>query len=278
MLVAFSLKSQDKIFFLDGTTKSGKITEISPEEITIKVEFENFYYPRNSILLLEYKNGSFDIINAPKENITSVSEKKENFHFKQAKKEIYNYNQVSLNSLALCNADISVFYERILPVKKIGVGVMGAYNFNLYATSLNSNLAILSNAKKNYDLGGFINFYPGRIEKRTRLHFGVMLKYTSFNFSSVISVVSALTTYKPASGSQLATLFTVGTHSDITPNFFIKTIFGIGAFKLHGDYKQQFNLEINKQSQQSTNKKNTQPVNYNYLPKIYFGINVGFKL
>ncbi len=144
LLLAFDLQSQDKLFFLDGSTKTGKVTEIGPEQITLKINNENNLIQKSLVLLIEFKNGSCDIINVPTENITHVADKKENFHFKQSKKEVYNYNQVSLNSLALCNADVSVFYERILPIKKIGIGVMGAYNFNLYANTLNSNIAISS--------------------------------------------------------------------------------------------------------------------------------------
>ena len=283
ILLSLTFKCQDKLYFLDGTNKVGKITEIGPEEIIIKIDFDNISFPRSSVLLLEFKNGSTEIINKPTENITRIAEKKENFHFKQAKKELYYYNQISVNSLALSNADISVFYERILPKKKLGVGVMGAYNINQYANAFNINIAVLSNAKKNYDMGAFINFYPSRSEKRTRLHFGLMMKYTSFNYSSVKNdstrignSVSAITTYSPAKGGQLATILTMGSHSDISNNFFIKTILGIGAFKLRGDYKTQYNQEINNVNNQSNN--NTQPVTYNFLPKFYFGINIGFKL
>jgi len=282
ILMTVSLKCQDKIYFLDGTTKTGKIIEIAPEEITIKIDYNNISFPRSSILLLEFKNSSCEIINKPNENITLISDKKENFHFKQAEKELYNYNQISLNSLALCNADISVFYERILPKKKTGIGIMGAYNINQYANAFNLNIAILNNAKKNYDLGAYINFYPSKIEKRNRLYFGLMMKYTSFNYSSVKddsvkigNLVSYTTKYTPAKGSQLATIVTLGSHTDITNTFFIKTIFGIGAFKLRGDYKVQYNREFNNQP---NNSNNSQPVNYNFLPKFYFGINIGFKL
>jgi hypothetical protein len=114
---------------------------------------------------------------------------------------------------------------------------------------------------------------------------GLMMKYTSFNFSGVKddsvkvgNLISSTTTYTPGKGGQLATILTIGSHTDISNNFFIKTIFGIGAFKLRGDYKTQYNLEINKANKQSNNGANTQPLNYNYLPKIYFGINIGFKL
>ena len=283
ILVAFSLKCQDKLFFLDGTTRTGKVIEIGPEQISIKVSNERIDFPRSTILLIEFFNGTSEIINKPTENITTVADKKENFHFKQKEKEIYNYNQVSINSLALCNADIAAFYERLLKSKNVGLGVMGAYNTNQYANAFNMNIAVLTNAKKNYDLGGFINIYPSSAEKRTRLHFGMMIKYTSFNFSSVKedstrigNVVSVSTSYSAAKGSQLATIFTIGSHTDISNTFFIKTIFGLGAFKLRGEYKTQYNLEANKQNQQSG--PNSQTQNFNFLPKFYFGINIGFKL
>ncbi|MDP3555907.1 MAG: hypothetical protein Q8T03_00960 [Bacteroidota bacterium] len=285
ILTTSYLKCQDKLFFLDGSTKKGKVTEISSEQISGNFNDEIISFPRQTVLLIEYSNGLCEIINAPQKNIIALEDKKENFHFKQAQKEIYNYNQISLNSLALTIADISAFYERILPSKKIGLGIMGAYNINQYANAVNLNISVLSNAKKNYDLGGFINFYPSRFEKRTRLHFGMMIKYTSFNFSSVKddsvivgNLISVTTKYTPAKGSQLATIFTIGSHTDITETFFIKTIFGLGAFKLKGEYKTQYNLEINKQNNQSNNNNPNQPVSFNFLPKFYFGINLGFKL
>ncbi len=280
--MAFALKSQDKLYFLDGTTKTGKVTEIGPEQIILKINFENNEFPRSSILLIQFADGSFEKINDPEKNVIASPDKKENFHFKQKEKEIYSYNHVSVNSLALCNADISAFYERILPSKKVGVGVMGAYNFNLYATFPNAFFAVLTNAKKHYDLGGYINFYPGNTEKRTYMHFGVLVKYTSFSYSSVKedsvkvgNVVAYTVNYTYTKGSQLATIITIGTHSDVTKNFFIRTIFGLGAFKLRGDYRDQYNMVLN---QNNNSNPPTDPVNFKFLPKFYFGINLGFKL
>ncbi len=265
---------------MDGQTKSGKVTVITPEYIGLKSDSGVIEFDRSTVLLIEFKNGKFDKINDPEKEITTKADKKENFHFKQASKELYSYNRVSINSLALCNADIAAFYERMLPKKKVGLGIMGAYNFNVYANATNAFIAVLANAKKNYDLGGFINFYPARAEKRTFLHLGLMIKYTSFNFTSVRSdsvkvgnVYAVTNTYKASKGSQLATIFTVGSHTDITKNFFIKTIFGVGGFKLKGDYKEQFNIELNK-----TNAPNAQKIESRSLPKLYLGINIGFKL
>ncbi len=280
---AAALKCQDKLYFLDGTTKTGKVTEIGPEQIIIRSENENFQIPRSSLILIEFSNGSVEKLNTPEENVTAPKDKKENFHYKQPKADAYNYNRVSINTLALCNADIAAFYERKVS-KKTGLGLMGAYNFNLNANATNAFIAVLANAKKKYDLGAFINFYPAPFEKRTYMHFGMMIKYTSFSYTSVKTdstkvgtVVSVNTTYKAANGSQLATIFTIGSHTDITKNFFIRTIFGLGAFKLHGDYKEQYNIELNK-SNQSNNGTNATPLHVNMLPKFYFGINLGFKL
>lgn len=282
ILLAFTLKCQDKVFFLDGTTKTGKVTSITPEFIVVKTDSGLVEFPKPLALLIEFKNGKFDKINDPEKDVTTKADKKENFHFKQASKDLYSYNRVSINSLALCNADVAAFYERVLPKKKVGLGVMGAYNFNLYANAINPFIAVLANSKKNYDLGGFVNFYPARLEKRTFMHLGLMIKYTSFNFTSVRSdsvkvgnVYAVTNTYKDSKGSQLATIVTFGSHTDITKNFFIKTIFGIGGFKLKGDYKEQFNIELNKSN---TNSTNNQKLESRSLPKLYLGINLGFKL
>ncbi len=282
ILLTFALKCQDKIFFLNGATKTGKVTEITPYHITLKNDSGSVEFERSTVLLIEFKNGKFDKINDPEKDVTTKADKKENFHFKQTSKDLYSYNRVSINSLALCNADIAAFYERILPDKKIGIGVMGAYNFNVYASAITPFIAVLANAKKNYDLGGFINLYPARVEKRTFMHLGIMVKYTSFNFTSVrsdsvqVGTVYAVTnSYKASKGSQLATIVTIGSHTDISKNFFIKTIFGFGGFKLKGDYKEQFNIELNKGN---TNNSSTQVLQLKSLPKLYLGINLGFKL
>ncbi len=264
---------------MNGLTKTGKVTEITPEYIALKSDSGIVEFERSGILLIEFKNGKFEKINEAEKDVTAAADKRENFHFKQAAKELYSYNRVSINSLALCNSDIAAFYERMLPKKKIGLGVMGAYNFNLYVNATNAFIAVLANAKKNYDAGAFINFYPARFEKRTFMHIGMMIKYTSFNFTSartdsvkVANVYAVTTTYKASKGSQVATIFTIGSHTDITKNFFIKTIFGLGGFRLKGDYKEQFNLELNKAN------TNGEKLTSNSLPKLYLGINLGFKL
>jgi hypothetical protein len=138
-------------------------------------------------------------------------------------------------------------------------------------------IAVLNNARKINDLGAFINYYP-LTNRRTQLHLGVMLKYMAFKYSSLHedTLVSGGTkslhaSYKPAEGYQLATLISLGTHTTMDNNFFIRTIFALGAFPLSGQYKQQFNLMFAKLANEGT------PLNLGSLPKAYCGINIGLR-
>jgi len=187
-------------------------------------------------------------------------------------------NYVSLNSLALYNADVSVFYEHITKNKLFGVGVMGAYNFNLNTTLPNLFLYALQNSKKNYDIGATFNFYPGELNEGTSIYIGAMIKYTNFSFDKIISdsvtnsnVTSVSIRYSKTTGGQFAPFITGGTHTFLNDHFYLRTLIGIGVFKLNGDFKKEFNSRINKNS-----KSNTPPSNYNFLPKMYLGINLGF--
>lgn len=270
LIFAFCVvKSQDKVYFLNGTSKECQVLEIAPEQVIVKTEGETETFIRDQILLIKFKNGSTEIINTPTATIVYNPARKKTISESNNEK-LHKPVYLSVNTLALCNADVSAFYEYVPASRKIGIGLMGAYNFNLNATAQNLFIAILPNAKKNYDLGLTLNLYPGRFEKRTTLYIGTMFKYTSFSFNKETSGAnSTLVTISAAQGSQLATLFTAGSHTSFGDRFFIRTICGIGAFKLKGDYKEQYNREINK----NTNRK---PENFSYLPKIYLGLNAGF--
>jgi hypothetical protein len=182
----------------------------------------------------------------------------------------------SLNTLALCNSDISGFFEKLSANKKVGFGGMAAYNFNRYAVLQNAFIAVLSNAKKQYDAGAFINFYPSHFRKRSTFYYGVFFKYTAFKFTRVIEENTGTAVnlrYEAAQGGQLATMFTIGAHTYVTKNVFIKTMLGIGGFNLRGVYKEQFNYFMNQ-----GRKPNEPEVKYRFLPKVYLGINLGFNL
>ena len=78
--------------------------------------------------------------------------------------------------------------------------------------------------------------------------------------------------YSPATGSQLATIFTFGTHTTVAKNIFIKTLFGVGGFNLRGDYQQQYNYYLNKR----TNQAKAAGYDRTFLLKLYLGVNLGY--
>ncbi len=267
---------------MDGSCKVAKVLEIGPDYITIVPLSEsgapfvdaNELVQKNAVLLIEYKNGSVEIYNKPGQTAVFNPDGEQNKLIKKDKEDITFYNFASINTLALCNSDISGFFERLSQTRGAGLGLIASYNFNRFVTAPNSFLLILNNAKKNYDIGAFVNFYPTHFKRRSNFTFGLMFKYTSFNFDRLVEEKNGNTTivkYIPSKGNQLATIVTIGAHRYLTKNIFIKTIAGIGGFKLKGDYKQQFNYFINKD-----NKPGDPVYNYNFLPKIYLGLNLGF--
>ncbi|MGZ3900503.1 MAG: hypothetical protein ACXVO9_13860 [Bacteroidia bacterium] len=264
-----SLRAQDKIYFLDGHTLECRVLEISPEQVMVSAA-EKESINRAEIFLIKYKNGFIEVMNTPTANVIYNPASKSKNQV-SADTKIYKPGYLSLNTLALCNADIAAFYEYIPKSKIIGLGLMGAYNFNLNSTGQNSFITILPNAKKNFDLGATFNFYPGRLKKRTSLYLGMMIKYTSFNFNYTMDTTNAggIIRYRATSGSQLATIFAIGTTTFFGEHFFLKTMAGLGSFKLNGDYKKQFNYEFNKNSGKN-------PHYFNSLPKIYLGLNIGY--
>lgn len=278
----FAASAQDKIYLLDGSCRVVKVLEIAPDYITIVPLSEsgapfinsNETIPKNTVLLVEYKNGAIELYNKPDKTTVYTSNSPKTVREKKDADNVSFFNLASLNTLALCNSDITGFFERLVQSKKLGFGAMASYNFNKYVTAPNLFMLILNNAKKNYDVGIFANFYPAHFKRRTTFSLGLMIKYTSFNFSSVIEEKIGTATnirYVASKGDQLATLVTIGTHRYLTKKFFVKTFAGIGAFRLKGDYKQQYNYLSNKE-----NKPGDPVYNYNFLPKIYLGVNFGY--
>ena len=146
--ISYFFKAQDKIYFLDGAIEHGKTIEISSEFILVSNNNLIDSFLISKILLIEYQNGRIELINKPKENSIQYldsSKKKQ-----ERSTDFYKVNQVSLNTMALCNSDIAFFYEHIFKRKLIGAGLMGAYNFNTRASFLNLFIATLANSKKNY--------------------------------------------------------------------------------------------------------------------------------
>jgi hypothetical protein len=276
-LLFFGMKGQDKIYYLDGNTKSCNITSLTDEYINIETNGAEEAINKSVVLLIEYRNGSIEVINLPRQDATFNPKEPYAPSEKARNRSDYKLNYASLNTLALCNADVAGFYEYMPKGQMFSFGVMGAYNFNLNATFQNNFLSRLSNAKKNYDIGATFNVFPFELTEDIEIYLGVMIKYTDFSFDKVkidsVKVSGGYSynvSYSPAKGSQLATIITIGTHTFLSDQFFIRTIAGLGAFKLKGEYKEQFNMEINK------NKTPAETFTYNFLPKMYLGINLGF--
>lgn len=269
--------AQDKIYLLNGYSKTGKVLEVGVEEIILDSEGETLKLFKEDILLIEYKNGTIEKYTEPYQNVVLNPDPVTPTDVAPADKELFPANYLSLNALALCNSDISGFYERVLGNRQIGIGLMGAYNFNPYASLFNAHISTLDNAKKTYDLGTFLNFYSNPFRNKTTLSYGVILKYTGFNFTSVTEktvtvggLVSVNAERRPASGSQLATIFTIGSHTRLTNNMFIKTFFGLGGFNLKGVYKDQYNYFQKKTSTRQGSHESR------FLLKAYLGVNIGY--
>lgn len=278
LVLSLFVKAQDKLYLLDGSKKLVKVLEIGIDDVTYAelsesgAPFANdrSVIAKSEILLIEFKNGSVEIFNRPEKNSVSTSQGLVTNSVKKPENQIINSNLVYLNTLALCNADIALFYEYLFPQKKLGLGVMAAYNFNQYATFSNFNIAVLNNGKKNYDVGAFFNFYPSAFKKKISLSYGLMVKYTSLSFSKNTGTPTNIV-YAPASGGQLATMLTFGTQRLLTKNMFLKTQIGIGGFFLKGDYKEEYNEVLNDPTA-------TTVTTYNFLLKMYVGLNLGFFL
>lgn len=280
VLAYFCLKAQDKIYFLNGTSKVCKIESITSDYFNIRIGESEQSISKLEVILVEFKNGSIEVCNAPKEDII-YNPLSTSFADASKPKKIYKVNFASINTLALCNADISAFYEfipkkRFLGDMSVGIGLMGAYNFNLHTGLQNVFLSVVNNAKKNYDLGATFNVYPFDFSDDLEIYFGMMMKYTDFNFDKVkLDTISSpagiqqTVSFSKAHGYQLATLFTAGAHYSISEHFFLRGFIGLGAFNLRGVYKEQYNIEINK----NNNGKNR---NVSTLIKAYLGVNVGF--
>lgn len=268
-----AVHSQDKLFLHDGTVKTGKVVEIGIENIIYDVNDESFTLSRNEVILIEFKNGTTEIINRPLTNKVISPDGKVEKKNRDDVQKISHSNFISYNSFALCNSDIAVFYEKIMPRKKLGLGFMFAYNFNSSANATNLFIAPLANGKKKYDLGLTANYYFKSNRPDKVWYAGLLFKYTEFSFSRAQeqgTPPNIIINYTADRGSQLCTIITFGTQRMINKSFFIKTIAGLGGFIARGHYKEQLNYYLNKD-----NKPNDPKLDVNFLPKIYLGLNAG---
>ncbi len=275
------LHSQDVIYLNNGSKFEAVVKEITPNEIKYKnfnnAEGPTYVISKNDVLLIEYKTGTVDVIN---KNPRSVSPFKT--EFVEVKKEekkkdpidLYyiNKNSLMINGIALANADITFLYDREFAKSHLSVTVLGAYNFNKHAEWPNAYIQSLSNAKKDYDIGLGINFYPA-VNKKAQYFVGILVKYMSFSYQKTVtdSIYNAAlgayfqtTTYKPAQDYQIATMIVNGFQVRISPTINYKLFVGLGGWSAGGDLKE------------ALNNKNSP-----YLPttqlKIYVGMCFGYR-
>jgi hypothetical protein len=274
-------RGQDKLFYLDGTAKKCKVLSVNSE--VVQLIDENGYesmIARSYIMMIEYKNGFIDIFNYPQDDseIQPTNNETMDSPQKNLRSSQFKHSYASFNTLALANADISGFYEYRPQGLPIMIGIMGAYNFNIRSTVQNNYISVLSNGKKNYDIGATFNYLPeSGDEDEEKIYIGAMVKYTDLSFD-IITIDSAGTpgaktqvlTYTKSKGSQLAFMATTSYQLNFGEGFFMRGIFGFGGFKLTGDYRKEYNYNANK------DRKANEKFDAQYRPKIYLGVNVGF--
>lgn len=274
LFFSLQLCAQDKIYLLDGQKLEGTVIEISEEKITFSAGSTTREIKVSTIVLIEFQNGRTEVFNRAAKDHYLLSGR-------AARKPEENNNRLQnecyINTLSLFNADLSVYYEYRFIKRAIGLGVLGTYNFNHYATLPNVFIGILNNGKKRFDAAAFMNFYSGSVNANHNMYLGFMLKYTAFDFTAVKedtvysnNTVSVLVNYEEASASQFSFLFNIGSHHDISENLFIKTSFAFGFFALQGIYKEQLNYVFR-------DSETGAPANLTILPKASLGLCVGVK-
>jgi hypothetical protein len=269
-LLALSYCAQDKLILTDGSAIHGKVLEIGPDGLLLRTTSGTTLVPRTEAVLLEFAGGATERINDPVADKVYRGMAARTAAATRAT-DLLSRNMVSVNTLALCNADLSVFYERLMGERQAGIGLLAAVNVNRYANVHNAFVAILNNGKKTLDLGVFANYYPHLNERKTKIYFGVMLKYMEFSFSRVKEDTVAggsNISFTPARSYQVSGLFTFGSHTLIGKQMFIRTILGAGACSVQPVHREQIRIITARNDEDL-------PLDQSVLPKIYLGINLG---
>lgn len=269
------LRGQDKLYFLNGESKSGKVLEVGSEQVVFVKDLDTFRVYRFNLMFIEYKMGRTEVLNRPVWDATYRGRASSAPVRNQDQTLLRNPNQVYVNTLSLVNADFSLYYEYILNNKSVGLGCFGTYNFNTYAGFPNLFIAVLNNGKKLYDAGLFLTRYS-RSNSDHRLFYGIMIKYTEFRYSAALldtinktNTPNVQVNYIDSKGHQISPLFHMGVHTDISDLLFIKTSFSLGFFHLAKTYSQQFSYAVSEPGE---------PVeSVQFLVKGSIGLCLGFK-
>jgi hypothetical protein len=295
LLSLFGLRSQDLIYLTNGTKFQGIVKEISPTELKYKSlnnpDGPTYVVAKNTVLFIEYKNGTVDVINKNPQPVSPQQEtvvpKKE---VKKNPNEMYylNKNSIMINGLALTNADITLLYDREFAKSHLSVTLLGGYNFNVTTTWENLYISeLLVEPKKHYDVGFGINFYPST-RRKAQYFVGLMMKYMNYTYKREVETEQIIngfsyvsSTYVPAESYEIATMIVNGLQVRISPFLNYKLFAGIGAYPLQGDLRRAWeekngtgNYSNNNSSNGSSSSQNYTP---NNIPKIYLGMCFGYR-
>lgn len=252
--------AQDMIYLNNGNKFSAIVTEINPDDIKYKSisspSGPQFVISRKDVLLIEYKTGEIEIINKnpepyqPEEKkplVQSPRAEEPSRRRMSTEQELRYLHKSSLmiNGLALANADITFLYDHEFANSHLSVTLLGGYNFNKAATWPNAIIQnYLVGAKKNYDVGAGINFYPSN-RKRVQYFMGLWWKYMSYNYLKEVIIQEEIngtiyqrSEFHPKQSYQLATLFVNGWQIRINPFMNYKLLVGIGGYKAQPDLKE----------------------------------------
>lgn len=238
ILCNIALFGQDILYTNNGQKILAKVIEINPESIIYK-SFDNIDGPsyiidKNTIVLIEYKNGTSQIINSDVNYYSSKEEKsleneKHPDHHKPTDLYYINKNVVSINALGLMNGDVTILYDRDFLDGKLNLSFLGSYNFNDRMNFLNATLSLANNqrSKKLYDLGIGVN-YMFETENKVHSFIGILVKHLAFSYDKSTVDANGIVTYQKTQANQIATMITNGLQYRMTPNFNLKLFYGFG--------------------------------------------------
>jgi hypothetical protein len=272
------VKAQDIIYLNKGTKFEAIIKEVNVNEIKYK-NFSNpdgptYVIAKTDVLLIEYKNGTFDVITKtparvmPPQLESAIPSKKE------IKKDPYalyylGKNCVYINALALVNSDLSFMLEREFNKSRHSVVLFGAYNFNIATNYTNSYIQALNYSKKNYDLGAGINYFT-QTKRRSQYFMGIWFKYMNYNYvretakqDTILGTPSIVVTQQNVNSYQFATLFMNGVQVRVTPFLTYRMFFGLGFTNRNRDVSVAVRDDVNQKARS--------------FIKAYLGICIGYR-
>ena len=276
LLFTALLNAQDRVYLMDGRERAGQLRQVGPDSVLLSTVNGLERYSMGEVVLLRYGNGEVQLLNDPGQD-QLYSAAGSNIAQRSIERPEPGNNLVAFNAAGIVNSDITFSYERLVLDRAVGLGGFSGFNFNGHSSLLNAYIFPLHNSKKVMDAGIYINHYRRQFERPRTFYYGFMLKYSFFRFTALseASVTSGSVTttninYSPATGSQLAFMFSLGRHRQITEKFYVRSLYSFGFFNLKGEYARQYNYFFNQNV--------PTPVRITTLPKVFIGFFVGYKL